>query len=67
MSTPPAEIPEADWLSCPAAARELILAQQRERQALRQQHDELQLQLTALETELAQLQHRNGRSSRDSS
>jgi cell division protein FtsB len=67
MSTTPAGIPETVWLSCPAGTRELILAQQREIQSLRQENDELRLQLTALATELAQLQERIGRSSRNSS
>jgi hypothetical protein len=67
MSTPPAGIPEAVWLSWPAAVRELILAQQREIQAHRQENDELRLQLTALARELAQLRERIGRSSRNSS
>jgi hypothetical protein len=67
VSTTPAGIPEAVWLSCPAAVRALILAQQREIQAHRQENDELRGQLTALASELAQLQERIGRSSRNSS
>jgi hypothetical protein len=67
MSTHPAGIPETVWLSCTAGAQELILAQQREIQALWRENDELRLQLTVLATELAQLQERIGRSSRNSS
>jgi cell division protein FtsB len=53
MSTPPAGIPEADWLATPASDRTLILAQQQEIQTLRQENDELRSQLTALASELA--------------
>ena len=53
MSTPPAGIPEADWLATPAGVRTLILVQQQEIQALRQENDELRSQLTALASELA--------------
>jgi hypothetical protein len=60
MVTPPAGISEADWLSWPSGARELILAQQEEIKQLR-------TQLTALATELASLRERIGRSSRNSS
>ena len=60
MSTPPAEIPEADWLSWPPEARQFILAQQQEIEQLRSQ-------LTALATELASLREQIGRSSRNSS
>jgi transposase len=67
MSTPPAGIPEADWLATPAIVRTLILAQQQEIQALRQENDELRVQLTALASELAKLRERIGRSSRNSS
>ena len=67
MSSPPAGIPEADWLATPASVRTLILAQQQEIQALRQENDELRSQLTALASELAQLRERIGRSSRNSS
>ena len=67
MSTPPAGIPAADWSSWPAGARQLILAQQEEIQALRRENDELRNQLTALATELASLRERIGRSSRNSS
>ncbi len=59
MSTPPAGIPEADWLTTPTAVRSLFLAHLRE-------IDQLRGQLTALATELAQLQERIGRSSRNS-
>jgi transposase len=45
----------------------LILALQQEIQALRRENDELRSQLTALATELAQMQERIGRSSRNSS
>ena len=55
-----AGISEADWLSFPAGARKLILAQQQEIEQLRSQ-------LTALATELAQLRERIGRSSCNSS
>jgi hypothetical protein len=41
MSTPPAAISEADWVSWPAGARELILSQQ-------EQIEELRAQLAAL-------------------
>lgn len=51
---------EADWLSWPVSARELILSQQQEIEQLRNQ-------LTALATELAELRERIGRSSRNSS
>ncbi len=60
MSPPPAGIPEADWLTTPTAVRSLFVAQLREIEQLRGQ-------LTALATELAQLQERIGRSSRNSS
>lgn len=67
MSTPPAGIPEADWLATPASLRTLILAQQQEIQSLRKENDELRSQLTALATELASLREQIGRSSRNSS
>ena len=67
MSSPPAGIPEADWLATPASVRALILAQQHEIQALRKENDELRGQLAALATELASLRERIGRSSRNSS
>ena len=60
MSTPPAGISDADWVSWPAGARELIVPQLEE-------IDELRSQLTALATELASLRERIGRSSRNSS
>jgi transposase len=60
MSTPPAGIPEADWLSWPPEARQFILVQQQEIEQLRSQ-------LTALASELAQLRERISRSSRNSS
>ena len=66
MSTPPAGIPEADWLATPASLRTLILAQQQEIQSLRKENDELRSQLTALATELASLREQIGRSSRSS-
>ena len=46
MSTPPAGIPETDWLA-KASVRTLILTQQEEIKALRQENDELRCQLTA--------------------
>ena len=67
MSSPPAGIPEADWLATPASVRTLILIQQQEIQALRQENDELRSQLTSLATELVSLRERIGRSSRNSS
>ena len=67
MSSPPAGIPEADWLATPASVRTLILVQQQEILALRQENDELRGQLAALATELASLRERIGRSSRNSS
>lgn len=67
MNTPPAGIPEADWSSCPAGARQLILAQQEEIQSLRRENDDLRHQLNALATELASLREWTGRSSRNSS
>ena len=67
MSSPPDGIPESDWLATPASVRTLILVQQQEIQALRQENDELRSQLTALATELASLRERIGRSSRNSS
>jgi transposase len=60
MSSPPAGIPDADWLLWPPEARAFILAQQQEIEQLRSQ-------LTALATELAGLRERIGRSSRNSS
>ena len=54
MSTPPAGIPEADWLSWPPEARQFILAQQQEIEQLRSK-------LTALATELASLREQIGR------
>jgi transposase len=67
MDARPAGISEADWLATPTSVRTLILAQQQEIQALRQENDERRDQLTALATELAQLRERIGRSSRNSS
>ncbi len=67
MSTPPSGIPEADWLATPARVRTLIISQQQEIQALRQENDELRSQLTALASELASLREWIGRSSRNSS
>jgi transposase len=67
MSSVPAGIPEAVWLSWPPEARQFILVQQQEIQALRQANDELRSQLTALATELASLREQIGRSSRNSS
>lgn len=67
MSAPPARIPEADWLSWPADAREFILDQQAELRAQKEEIEQLRGQLTALATELAQLRERIGRSSRNSS
>jgi transposase len=67
MSAPPAGIPEANWLATPASVRTLILAQQQEIQALRQENEERRVQLTALATELSELRERIGRSSRNSS
>ena len=67
MSTPPAGIPQTEWLVTPASVRTLILSQQQEIQSLRQENDELRDQLTALATELASLRERVGRSSRNSS
>ena len=67
MSSPPAGIPEADWLTTPASVRALILAQQQEIQALRKENDELRGQLAGLATELASLREQIGRSSRNSS
>jgi transposase len=60
MSSPPAGIPDADWLLWPPEARAFILAQQQEIEQLRSQ-------LAALATELARLRERIGRSSRNSS
>ena len=60
MSSPPAGISKADWLSWPAGARTCSLAQQEEIEQLRAQHN-------ALATELANLRERIGRSSRNSS
>jgi len=60
MSSPPAGIPDADWLLWPPEARAFILAQQQEIEQLRDQ-------LTALATELAGLREKIGRSSRNSS
>ncbi|MFN9646347.1 MAG: DUF6444 domain-containing protein [Cyanobacteriota bacterium] len=67
MSTPPAGIPAAVWSLWPAAARQLILAQQEEIQVLGRENDELRVQRTALATELASLRERIGRRSRNSS
>lgn len=67
MSALPAGIPDADWLETPASVRALIIAQQQEIPALRQENDELRVQLTALASELAQLRERVNRSSRNSS
>jgi hypothetical protein len=67
MSSPPAGIPEAEWMATPASVRTLILVQQQEIQALRQENDNLRSQLTSLATELASLRERIGRSSRNSS
>jgi transposase len=67
MSALPAGIPEADWPEAPASVRALIIAQQQEIPALRQENDELRVQLTGLATEPACLRERIGRSSRNSS
>jgi len=67
MSTTPAGMSEAAWVSWPVGARELISAQQQEIQALGQENAELRSQLTALASELASLRERIGRSSRNSS
>ena len=67
MSNAPAGIPEAVWLSWLSEARQFILLQQQEIQALRQANDELRSQLTALATELASLREQVGRSSCNSS
>jgi len=67
MSTSPSGIPEADWLATPASDRTLILPQQQEIQALRQENDELRNQLTALASELSSLRERIGCRSRNSS
>ncbi|MFT5340141.1 MAG: hypothetical protein ACI9IO_001896 [Cyanobium sp.] len=63
MSSPPAGIPEADWLATSASVRTLIRTQQQEILALRQESDELRCQLTGL----ASLRERIGRSSLNSS
>jgi hypothetical protein len=60
MTTPPAGISDADWVSWPAGARDLIVAQLEEIEQLR-------TQLTVLATELASLREQIGRSSRNSS
>jgi len=60
MSALPAGIPDADWLETPASVRALIIAQQQEIPALRQENDELRVQLTALASKLASLQERIG-------
>ena len=60
MSTPPAVIPAADWLSCPAVARTFILTQHQQSEALRSQR-------TGLASELANQREQIGRSSRNSS
>jgi len=60
MGAPAAGISEADWLTWPAGARTIILAQQEEIEQLR-------AQFTALATELANMRERIGRSSRNSS
>ena len=67
MSAFPAGIPDVDWLETPASVRALIIAQQQEIPALRQENDELRVQLTALASELAQQRERVNRSSRNSS
>jgi len=67
MSAAPAGIPEADWLATPASVRTLILTQQQEIQALRQENEQLRSKLTAVATELASLREQIGRSSRNSS
>jgi hypothetical protein len=60
MSSPPAGIREAAWVTWPPKAEAFILAQQ-------QENDDLRSKLSALATELASLQERIGRSSRNSS
>ena len=67
MSTSPAGIAEADWLSWPAGARAFIVSQQQEIQSVRQENGGLRAQLATLATELPQLRERLGRSSRNSS
>ena len=60
MTTPPAGVPEADWLSWPPEARQFILDQQQEK-------DELRSKLTALASGLDSLRERKGRSFHNSS
>jgi hypothetical protein len=67
MTTPPSGIAEADWQASPAGVRTLIFSQQQELQVLRQKNEDLRAQLTTLASELASLQERIGRSSRNSS
>lgn len=67
MSQAFAGLPDAVWLSWPPEARQFILVQQQEIQALRRENDELRSQLAALATELASLREQIGRSSRNSS
>ena len=55
MCTPTAGISEADWLSWPAGARTLIMAQQEELVALQEDNEQLRTQFTTLATELASL------------
>jgi hypothetical protein len=55
MSTPPAGIPETDWLATAASVRTLIIDQRQVMLALRQEDDEHRGQLTALATDLASL------------
>ena len=43
MCTPPAGISEADWLSWPAGARKLIMAQQEELVALQEDNEQLRM------------------------
>ncbi len=67
MAIPPAGISEADWQATPAGSRSLILSQQQEIQVLRQENEQLRVQLTALATELTSLRELISRSSRNSS
>lgn len=67
MTTPPAGIAEADWQASPAGVRTLMLSQQQEIQGLRQENEDLRVQLTTSASELASIWQRFGRSSRKSS
>lgn len=60
-----AEISGAGWLATPSAVRALILAQPEELQVQQEELQQLRAQISAMATELANLQKRIGHTSRN--